>query len=118
MKKEVESAIRAVLRSDVELTDLRIEEAICIMKDDKKNPISPLHCIRYKELCDITQLNRQTIEKYVQLGILERAYKQGSSLAIGVTRESYDRLVSRNTRSWPRELEEKVRSKIHAYQAH
>lgn len=118
MKIEIEATIRSVLKMDGGLTDLRIEEAICIMKDDRDNPISPLHYIRYKELCEISQLHRQTIEKYIQLGILKRAYKPGRQIAIGVTRESYDLLTSRDSKTWPEEVEAKVRSKIHAYQAH
>lgn len=118
MKPQVEAAIRTVLKADTEIDPAKAEAAIALIKGDLDDPINPLHAIPYKELFQISGLPRVTIEKYIQLGVLDRAYSPRRRLAIGVTRKSYYRLTSRQSKNWPSELEAKVRSKIHLFQAH
>lgn len=118
MKPQVEATIRTVLKTDPELDSAKIEAAIAIIKGDLDDPINPLHAIPYKELFQISGLPRVTIEKYIQLGVLDRAYSPRRRLAIGVTRKSYYRLTARQSKHWPSEIETKIRSRIHAYQAH
>ncbi len=104
MKPQVKAAIRAVLKSDPEIDPVKVEAAIAIIEGDLDNPINPLHAIPYKELFQISHLPRVTIEKYIQLGVLERAYSPRRRLAIGVTRKSYYRLTARQSKLWPTEI--------------
>ena len=97
MNPEAEAAIRTVLKMDGSISGRTIEEAICVMKGDDKNPISPLHYITFKELYEISGLRPATIRDYTRWGVLKPVYHPGRQPAVGVTRESYRRMTERRT---------------------
>ena len=101
MKPAVEQSIRSVLALDGEIPQRHIEEAICVMKGDDKNPISPLHYVRFKEVYELTGLTPTSISSYIKQGILEPVYHPGRNIIpIGVTRKSYKRMTERRTPYW------------------
>lgn len=118
MKPQIEAALRAAMKLDGEIGDVLIDQAICVMKGDEKSPESPLRYIPFKELYEMSGLNKGLVAKYMKLGVLERAYRPGKQAAIGVTRESYRRLTTRHTKNWPPEMEAMVRSRIRNTQAY
>lgn len=97
MNSKIEAVIRSILKADGSVSERTIEEALCVMKGDDKNPISPLHYITFKELYEISSLKPATIRDYTRWGLLKPVYHPGRQPAIGVTRESYRRMTERRT---------------------
>ena len=96
MKQETEMAIRGVLMMDADIAKENIERALDILrgKTDGDEPI--IHNVRFNDAKDILKVSRRTLRHYLDSGYLDRVYG-GGRRAIGVSRESLMRFMTRRT---------------------
>lgn len=96
MRMETETAVRSIVCIDAEVSREMLEKALRILRgiDPDNEPI--VHNVRFKDARDILQVSRRTLRHYMDSGYLDRVYG-GGIRAIGVTRESLIRFMSRRT---------------------
>lgn len=96
MKPETEIAVRGVLMMDADVTKENIERALDILRGKADGEEITIHNVRFKDARDILKVSRRTLRHYMDSGYLDRVYG-GGRRAIGVTRESLLRFMSRRT---------------------
>lgn len=101
MKPETKDFLTLLLKSDKSVKPELAERAINFLNRDKDPDNDPTRVVLYKDAVRLLGLNRITIEWYIGKGLLDRAYDRRRKLAVGVTRESYVRLTTREPNGEP-----------------
>ena len=96
MKPETEVAIRGVLMMDVDVPKENIERALDILRGKTDGDEIIIHNVRFNDARDILKVSRRTLRHYLDSGYLDRVYG-GGRRAIGVSRESLLRFMTRRT---------------------
>lgn len=101
MKQETKERLALVLAADETIRPCLIEKAIGFLNRDKDLANDPTRIVLYKDVVRLLGLNRFTIERYIQKGLLVRAYEPRRKQAVGITRDSYIRLTTRTPEGEP-----------------
>ena len=92
MKPETESNLRMFLDLDKTIPRDVAQHFIDIL-NGKVCDTRDLGIIRYKKLMKLTGLSHITLNCYIKMGFLDAAYVPGRKLAVGVTLDSYNRVL-------------------------
>ena len=95
MRMETENAVRSIVNIDPEITREMIEQAIDVLRG-RTEEVAIVHNVRFCDAQDILKVSRRTLRHYLDSGYLDRVFG-GGRRAIGVTRESLLRFMSRRT---------------------
>ena len=96
MKPETEIAVRGVLMMDPGITKENIERALDVLRGKADGEEIIIHNVRFRDAQEILKVSRRTLRHYLDSGYLDRVFG-GGRRAIGVTRESLLRFMSRRT---------------------
>lgn len=96
MRMETETAVRSIVCIDTEVTREMLEKALDILRGKTPEEDAIIHNIRFADAMEILMVSRRTLRHYLDSGYLDRVYG-GGRRAIGVTRESLVRFMSRRT---------------------
>ncbi|MBQ3808226.1 MAG: hypothetical protein II840_09760 [Kiritimatiellae bacterium] len=96
MKPETEIAVRGVLMMDADITKENVERALDVLRGKADGEEIIIHNVRFEDAIDILKVSRRTLRHYLDTGYLDRVYG-GGCRAIGVSRESLLRFMSRRT---------------------
>ena len=96
MKPETEVALRGVLMMDLEIKKENVERALDVLRGKADGEEIIIHNVRFPDAMDILKVSRRTLRHYLDSGYLDRVYG-GGRRAIGVSRESLLRFMSRRT---------------------
>lgn len=96
MKPETEIAVRGVLMMDPDITKENIERALDVLRGKADGEEIIIHNVRFRDAQEILKVSRRTLRHYLDSGYLDRVFG-GGRRAIGVTRESLLRFMSRRT---------------------
>ena len=96
MKPETEIAVRGVLMMDPDITKENIERALDVLRGKADGDEIIIHNVRFRDAQEILKVSRRTLRHYLDSGYLDRVFG-GGRRAIGVTRESLLRFMSRRT---------------------
>lgn len=95
MRIETENAVRNIVCIDPEITREMIEHAIDVLRG-RSEEVAIIHNVRFNDARDILKVSRRTLRHYLDSGYLDRVYG-GGRRAIGVSRESLMRFMTRRT---------------------
>ena len=102
MKAQTEMAIRGILGLDGDIEPRHIDDAIAVLNGTRL-AVSPtsddptifdFEVLSRGQVAKLLKKHVRTIDYYVKVGLLDRVYGSGTR-AIGVTRESFLRLIHR-----------------------
>ena len=93
MKPETENAIRSMVQMDSEITRDMLERAIVVLRGGVQDEEDMIHVMKRREVMDLLNVKRRTLDYYLKMGYLERVYGGGMKNAMGVTRESVLRFL-------------------------
>lgn len=93
---ETETAVRSIVCIDTEVTREMLEKALDLLRGKTPEEDVIVHNIRFADAMEILMVSRRTLRHYLDSGYLDRVYG-GGRRAIGVTRESLVRFMSRRT---------------------
>lgn len=96
MRIETETAVRSIVCIDTEVTREMLEKALDILRGKSPEEDVIVHNIRFSDAMEILMVSRRTLRHYLDSGYLDRVYG-GGRRAIGVTRESLVRFMTRRT---------------------
>ena len=96
MRIETETAVRSIVSIDDEVTKEMAERAINLLRGNCPEQEVIIHNVRFEDAIDILKVSRRTLRHYLDTGHLDRVYG-GGCRAIGVSRESLLRFMSRRT---------------------
>ena len=96
MKPETEIAVRGVLMMDADIRKENIERALDILRGKADGEEIIIHNVRFSDARNLLKVSGRTLRYYLDNGYLDRVYG-GGRRAIGVTRESLLRFMSRRT---------------------
>ena len=96
MRIETETAVRSIVSIDDEVTKEMAERAINLLRGNCPEQEVIIHNVRFEDAIDILKVSRRTLRHYLDTGYLDRVYG-GGCRAIGVSRESLLRFMSRRT---------------------
>ena len=102
MKAQTEMAIRGILGLDGEIEAQLIEDAIAVLNGTRlavcpktdDETIWNVEVMKRGQVAKLLKKHVRTIDYYIRVGLLDRVYGSGTR-AIGVTRESFLRLIHR-----------------------
>ena len=94
MKEETEAMIRNLAKMDGEVKDEDLERAITVLRGEKEDGGELIHVMKRKDVMKHLKIHRRTLDYYLNRGLLERVYG-GGQRAIGISRESFIRFMSR-----------------------
>lgn len=104
MNPKTENTIRSILTLDCTIPEKQRENAIIIFRGDKI-PCAPLpdsvRVLRFSEAAKRLNISRSTLKRYANRGLFDRVYGCGSIHAIGISLESYNRFISKQTKPHP-----------------
>ena len=95
MKRQTREFLALLFKSDETIRPDLADKALRFLDRDREPQNDPTQIVLYKDAVRFLGVDRFTIEGYIQKGLLERAYDPRRKLAVGVTRESYIRLTTR-----------------------
>ena len=101
MKRQTREFLALLLKSDETVSAELADKALRFLDRDREPQNDPTQIVLYEDVVKFLGLDRFTIEGYIQKGLLDRAYDPRRKLAVGVTRESYIRLTTRQPAGEP-----------------
>ena len=101
MKRQTREFLALLFKSDETIRPDLADKALRFLDRDREPLNDPTQIVLYKDAVRFLGVDRFTIEGYIQKGLLERAYDPRRKLAVGVTKESYIRLTTRQPTGEP-----------------
>ena len=101
MKAQTKDFLTLLFKADETVSPELADKAIRFLDRDREPQNDPTQVVLYKDAVRFLGLDRFTIEGYIQKGLLDRAYDPRRKQAVGVTRESYIRLTTRQPEGTP-----------------
>ena len=90
-------ALQNILGLDSGISDLEAREAIRILEGANARNATTVQVIRFQEAMRLLSVSRPTLLELIRKGHLERVYGSGDKHGIGISLESYNRFIYRQT---------------------